>query len=154
MWPELREEVELELAMLRQHLDTFKTLRESTQHREPDRIETMALAGMLHGFYNGVENIFKRAAVHCDGGPPRGDAWRQRLLTNMTKAGRRRPIVISESLRIALVGYLDFRHFFRQAYAFHIKWDKMASLVAHCEETLADLETELHAFLKAVECKE
>jgi len=153
VWPELREEIELELAMLRQHLDSFKTLRESTQHREPDRIETMALAGMLHGFYNGVENIFKRVAVHCDGGLPRGEAWHQRLLANMTKAGRRRPIVISKSLRGALVGYLDFRHFFRQAYAFHIEWDKMAPLVAHCEETLTDLEAELRAFLNAMEPK-
>ena len=67
MWPELREEIELELAMLREHLRTFVELRKAAAVSEPGQVEVMALAGMLHGFYNGVENLFKRVAIHCDG---------------------------------------------------------------------------------------
>ena len=50
MWAELREEIELELAMLQEHLDSFAELREAVGRREPDAVETMALGGMLHGF--------------------------------------------------------------------------------------------------------
>lgn len=64
MWPELREEVELELAMIREHLATFAPALERCRQRAPDPIETAALGAMLHGFYNGVENIFKRVTVH------------------------------------------------------------------------------------------
>jgi len=58
--------------MMQEHLQTFASVLGPARDRAPDPIETPALGAMLHGFYNGVENIFKRVAVHCDGGPPRG----------------------------------------------------------------------------------
>ncbi|MFH0964327.1 MAG: hypothetical protein V2A58_09985 [Planctomycetota bacterium] len=148
---ELREEVELELAMLRRHLETFATLRQEVELREPDAVETMALAGMLQSFYNGVENIFKRVAVHCDGGPPSGGAWHRRLLASMADRGVKRLAVISEEFARELEGYLDFRHVFRGAYGFELRWRRMATLVKGCEGTLNGLEEELTAFFKARE---
>jgi len=35
---------------------------------------------MLHSFYTGVENIFKRVAVEIDGAPPTGESWHRGLL--------------------------------------------------------------------------
>ena len=151
MWPELKEEVEVELEMLGRHLDQFADLRREALREPPDRVQLMALAGMLHTFYTGVENIFKRISVHCNGGPPGGPAWHQNLLSAMTRPTSDRPAVISESLRHRLRGYLDFRHFFRQSYSFQLQWEKMEWLVEECEETFEQLQGELEQFLEAGE---
>ncbi len=44
--------------------------------------------------------------------------------------------------------YLEFRHVFRQAYAFDLRWEKMRSLVLGCEDTLRLLQVELESFLR------
>ena len=54
MWHDLKEEIELELAMLKKHLSDCSPLRKIALSRPPDHIESMALAAMLHAFYNGT----------------------------------------------------------------------------------------------------
>ncbi len=66
----------------------------------------------------------------------------------MTRPTKNRAAVISESLRDTLSEYLAFRHVFRQAYSFDLRWDKMSDLVLNCEPSLRHLETELEAFLR------
>mgnify|MGYP006307137265 CR=1 FL=1 len=83
MWSELREEVEVELQMLEEHLRQFSALRRKALEQTPDEVERLALAAMLNAFYNGVENVFKRIAHHCDGGVPAGARWHQTLLGAM-----------------------------------------------------------------------
>ncbi len=153
MWPELREEVELELAMMREHLVTFAPALERSCKRAPDPIETAALGAMLHGFYNGAENIFKRIAVHCDDGPPRGEGWHAALLDGMTRPGPNRPGAVSGPLAAELRKYLRFRHVFRHAYNVQLRWGEMADLVVACQGVLDRLEAEMDAFLKATEDK-
>jgi len=101
---------------------------------------------MLHSFYGGVENIFKRIADELDGQSPHGGAWHRELLDLMARQGKARPAVISEALVERLDGYLDFRHFFRHTYVFILRWDRMKPLVRGCEETLKLLEQELDRF--------
>ena len=104
---------------------------------------------MLHAFYTGIENIFKRIEVELGEELPPGDAWHRQLLRAMTLPGRNRRPVISPALEEALRDYLAFRHVFRQAYTFQLKWARMSRLVLGCEETLERLERELDAFLEA-----
>lgn len=151
MWPELREEIDLELAVIRQHLETFAAARRQAEAAAPDPIQTAALGAMLQASYNGVENIFKRIAVHCDGGPPRGDGWHTALRHRMIEPGTSRPPAISRSLASEIGKYLRFRHVFRCAYATQLRWEDMAELVADCRKVLGRLESELHAFLKDAE---
>lgn len=66
----------------------------------------------------------------------------------MAAPTRVRGALISESLRDILSEYLAFRHVFRQAYSFDLRWDKMSALVLNCETTFRRLETELEAFLQ------
>jgi hypothetical protein len=150
MWRDLKEEIELELTMLKKHLSDCSPLRNIVLSRPPDHIESMALGAMLHAFYNGIENIFKRITLHCGKGSPRSQAWHRQLLNSMAKTDQTRPAVISETLLNVLKNYLNFRHFFRQAYGFQIKWEKMAALVQDCEKTLSELENELIVFLNAI----
>ena len=102
---------------------------------------------MLHSFYTGIENIFKRIAEEIDGQIPAGEAWHPQLLDVMGQPGKGWRAVISQGTIERLDAYLDFRHFFRHAYIFSLRWDMMKGLVLGCEDTLRHLEAELDAFL-------
>lgn len=52
------------------------------------------------------------------------------------------------------MAYLQFRHVFRHAYLFHLRWEKMAPLVLHCEQLLADLEAALDLFSEQMQAHE
>jgi len=114
----------------------------------PTEIELSALAALLHSFYTGVENIFKRVAVELDGEPVRGDSWHRELLLRMKSPTAHRPALLSEELHDSLNEYLRFRHVFRNAYSFDLDWQKMSPLVLRLEETFKMLEKALDAFLK------
>ena len=43
--------------------------------------------------------------------------------------------------------YLQFRHVFRSAHVFMLKWDKMAPLIEDLEGAFGQLKSELEAFL-------
>lgn len=144
---ELFDEIELELAQLRQLMESFDSLRKDLTARTPTSVETIAIAGYLHSFYTGIENIFKRIS-RLDNDPARGENWHSRLLENMAISNRSRPAVISESLRDRLYEYLNFRHVFRHAYSFQLQWSKMAPLVVESEQVMIVIEASLRDFIK------
>jgi len=95
---ELQEQVAVELEQLQRLLHVHQELLEKCRKEAPNAIELSALAALLHGFYSGIENIFKRIVVELDGEPLRGNRWHRRLLDTMTRAGESRPQVISAPL--------------------------------------------------------
>lgn len=143
---EFREQAECELKLLRQLLTEYASLFESPRSELPGQVEVLALAAVMHSFYSGIENIFKRAAKLLNGGVPRSAMWHVDLLNSMCRASGSRPAVISEVLRTRLKKYLDFRHFFRHGYSFRLEWAQMEPLVLDCAETLDEFETELRRF--------
>jgi len=149
VWDRLRKQIEVEREQLQQLLVTHQPLLDKCTAAEPDAIELSALAAMLHAFYTGIESIFKRIEVELGQELPQGDAWHRQLLKAMARPGRGRPPVISAALEETLRDYLAFRHVFRQAYTFQLKWARMSALVLGCEETLRRLGGELDAFLEA-----
>ncbi len=148
MWDKLRKQVAVERQQLRWLLESYRALLERCAASPPSDIELSALAAMLHSLYNGIENIFKRIAGELDEQLPGGESWHRDLLDSMSCPGRGRPAVISQSLVERLDAYLDFRHFFRHAYVFSLRWDRMKGLVLGCDETLRQLEAELDSFLR------
>jgi len=116
-------------------------------HAHPTTVEIDAIAALLHSFYTGVENLFKRISIALDGGFPKSPAWHIQLLDSMARPTENRGAVISSDLRTALRTYLDFRHVFRHAYTFELNWSKMAPLVVDCPATFRKLEQELTRFL-------
>ena len=148
MWPKIEKQAAVEMSQLRNLLQTHHPLLEKCSHIKPDAIERSALAAMLHSFYTGIENIFKRVAVEIDGDPPKGEIWHRQLLDRMSHPDKQRPAVISEELRNKLSTYLEFRHVFRHAYTFELRWEKMAELVLDGEKTFAQLESEIRQFFK------
>jgi hypothetical protein len=147
VWDSLREQVQVELEQLTLQLRTYDRLLRKVAHTSPDAIELSALGAFLHSFYTGIENVFKRVSVEIDHTPPAGDFWHKRLLDAMTTATTRRGPVISASLAARLKQYLQFRHVFRQAYTFDLRWERMRDLVSECEATFHQFQTEVQVFL-------
>ena len=149
MWDKLRKQVVMECQELHRLLEIHRPLVLQCVRRPPNAIELSALAAMLHAFYNGIENILKRIAAEVDGRVPGGEFWHRELLEAMMKPNAVRPAAISDALSERLREYLEFRHVFRHAYTFDLRWEKMSALVHGCQDTLASFEVELEAFLRA-----
>ena len=149
MWDQLREQVTLERGQLRRLLNVHRSLLAQCAVSPPNYIELSALAAMLHSFYSGIENILKRTTLELGDRMPGGESWHKELLDGMTQpTGNRKP-VLSPGLRGRLKEYMEFRHFFRHAYTFDLRWDRMKTLVLGCEETLQLAEGELDRFFEA-----
>ena len=147
---ELQRYFETERRQINRLIDEYRPLLARLAAREPDGIERSALAAMLHSFYTGVENIFKRIATASDGGLPDGRNWHRDLLASMARPGAHRPAALSQAARLALRPYLDFRHVFRHGYGFDLQWEKMSGLVRGCEETWRLVQKDLAEFMAAL----
>jgi hypothetical protein len=146
VWDRLQEQVALERDQLRRLLEIHRPLVRKCVANPPDDIELSALAALLHSFYNGVENIFKRLTVELGDPLPGSEFWHKGLLDAMAQPTGRRTPVLSAGLRERLKEYMEFRHLFRQAYTFNLRWDRMKTLVLGCEAKLKLLEGELDLF--------
>jgi hypothetical protein len=154
VWRKLRKQIGVEREMLHAHLADYSPLLRKCALCEPDRVEMSALGAMLQGFYAGAENIFKRIRIELNEGLPTGEVCHKALLDSMTVPGPGRPAVLSAPLAQTLEEYLKFRHVFRGAYLFQLRWDRMSKLALNCNDVLDRLEGELDTFLKATEDKE
>lgn len=142
----LSKQVAVEREHLNRLIETHRPLLDKCVGEAPSDIELSALAAMLHSFYTGVENIFKRVALQLDGALPSGVSWHRELLDSMSQPHSIRAAIVSKALHERLKEYLKFRHVFRQAYAFQLQWEKIASLTLDCESTLRMLEEDLDTF--------
>jgi hypothetical protein len=144
----LQKQIRVEFSQLNQLLETHRSLFEKCKATKPDPIEQSALAAMLHAFYTGVENILKRIALEINGRLPEGEFWHRKLLDEMAAPAQNRPAIISIALKESLRNYLEFRHVFRHAYTFELRWEKMSGLVRDCEKVLQEIELELNSFCR------
>jgi hypothetical protein len=142
--PELKAEIQVEIDQLSKLLKDFIPLLLKSKDTFPDTIEKTALAGMLHSFYNGIENILKRIYLHQYKVSPKGENWHTVLLQKMTKTNENSQGMMSEELRIRLKTYMEFRHVFRHAYSFELQWKKMAPLAFNCEDVFKQFQKELN----------
>lgn len=146
-WDKFRKQQATEREQLRRLVTSMQPVLAKCRETTPSEIELSALAAMLHSFYTGIENIFKRVTIALDDEVLRGEAWHRELLQRMTRPGSNRPRLLTTELHDALLDYLRFRHVFRSAYSFDLDWQKMAPLVLRVEQTLSELEHVLDRFL-------
>jgi len=148
-WDRLVGQIAFECGQLEKLIEFYRPVMMKCAQAEPEPLEVANLAGMLHSFYSGVENVFKRIALELDGDLPSGPSWHSELLAAMFRAGPTRSGVISASLAARLREYLAFRHVFRSAYAFLLTWSRMEPLVMDCEATLRQFRQELESFVRS-----
>jgi hypothetical protein len=140
VWDELKEQVALERRQIHRLFRVHHALLEKCIASAPDDIELSALWAMLHSFYNGMENIFKRITVELGDPMPGSESWHNELLDSMTEASGNRNAVLPIPLRSRIKEYVEFRHVFRHDYTFDLRWERMKTLVLGCEETLQLVE--------------
>ncbi len=101
----------------------------------------------LHGFYNGVEQLFEWIAKEFDGTVPSGSVWHRQLLAQMQLAVPTvRPAVIRPTTRGALEKYLGFRHIVRNLYTGDFDAKRLAELIESLPPMLTDLQADLEQF--------
>lgn len=92
--------------------------------KEPDFIELTAAGGILHSFYNGLENIFVLFGKALDFNFKDSPQWHRNLIDFIFA----RFDFLPSGLRQPLAEYMGFRHFFRHSYGYTTKWEKCAHL--------------------------
>jgi hypothetical protein len=146
----LRKQIAVEQDLINRLLEEHRSLVRKCAADTPDAIERSALAAMLHSFYTGIENVFRRIAIECDGYSPDGDTWHRDILDAMAQPTGRRPAAISQDVHDVLKGYLGFRHMFRHLYSINLNWDRMAGLVLGVEAVWQKADAEFRAFLSTL----
>ncbi len=145
---DLKEEVFFQIDRLRCHVYSLDHLVQEVKSRIPTQTELLALAAYLHAFYLGIENVLERIAVILDKPSGKAHQWHSNLLRTMSEPTDQRKAVLSESLFRKLRDYLGFRHVFRHAYSFELRWSKMAPLVFDCTCVFEEFESEIRAFIE------
>lgn len=143
-------EIENELELIDELIESHTQLIERVEASTPNRIEISALATVLHSFYNGIENIFKRVANRLDKKLPDSEFWHQELLDQMNTDTTERPAVISDEMYEKLNIYLGFRHFFRHAYAFQFKWERIKELILDIHDLYDRFKEEIEQFIESL----
>ena len=144
---------------IRRELDRVETVVERAQaiwaDATPDaeqdyRVDAVALN--LHGFYAGVERIFKTIATRVDQSMPGGGNWHQELLKQMnTELPGVRPAVLSDASHKKLDRYRGFRHVVRNVYTVDFDPEQIGLLIKRLPETMEYVRDDLRDFADTLE---
>lgn len=144
---------------IRRELDRIETVVDRAQaiwaDAEPEddsdyRVDAVALN--LHGFYAGLERIFKTIATRVDRSMPEGGNWHQELLEQMnTDLPGVRPAVLSDASHKKLDRYRGFRHVVRTVYTFDFDPEQIDLLMKRLPETVEHVYDDLQTFADALE---
>lgn len=125
----LSERIQRDVALIDQLFTAYADLLAQVEEHTPDLIQVTALASVLHSFYNGLESIFVKVARDIDHSVPTGDRWHRDLLEQMGEANAFRNALFPSPLLTQIQDYLAFRHFYRHAYSFFLRWEELKELV-------------------------
>ena len=143
----IKEQIKFKIEDIDKLFLEYELIFEKIQRDIPDLFDMTILASVLHSFYNGLENIFEIIAKNVDGSVPSGNKYHQELLHQMASENNMRNEVINEELYLKLREYATFRHFYRHAYSFQLKWEKMKPLVDGVKEVWKEIKEELEEFI-------
>ncbi len=113
--------------------------------RQADEAYLKAVAYDLHGFYTGLERIFRSVADTIDDNVPEGEYWHRNLLLQIAgHIENVRPALLSEETAANLQEYMRFRHRIRNIYSFNLVPERIEGLVGRLpavhEKVRANLE--------------
>lgn len=141
----IREDIEFE----QEEIDSLFQLYQKElldMEESPNQVELIAVAGVLHSFYNGIEKILLIIANNIDKNIPSDLNWHKSLLEQMAKENKHRKAVLTRDMKNDLLKYLGFRHFFRHSYSFHLKWERMEELVKSIHNVWEKFKAEISTF--------
>ena len=120
----VKTKIDYEISQIDELIEKSKILITLCKNKEPDFIEVTAIGGILHSFYNGLENIFVLIGKTLGFDFKSSPQWHRNLVDFMFS----QPDFLPSDLRSLLTEYMGFRHFFRHTYGYTIKWEKCSHL--------------------------
>lgn len=142
----ISQRVQRDVALIDHLLAAYADLLLQVEQKPPDLVQVTALASVLHSFYNGVESIFIIIAKEIDDAVPSGDRWHRDLLEQMGMANEFREAVLPLPIQLQLQNYLAFRHYYRHAYSFFLRWEELRELVLPLTAVWDQTRTVLNQF--------
>ena len=134
--------IEYEISQIDELMDKSQILVSLCQQKEPNFIEITAIGGILHSFYNGIENIFVLIGKSIDFDFKSSPQWHRALIDCMFA----QPDFLPSDMRLRLTEYMGFRHFFRHTYGHTIKWDKCSSLFLEMHSFWQKIKESIYKF--------
>ncbi len=120
----IKVKINYEISQIDELLEKSQVLLALVKNKEPDFIEITAIGGILHSFYNGIENIFVLIGKNLNFNFNSSPQWHRKLVDFMFSQNNFLPA----DLRLLLTEYMGFRHFYRHTYGYTIKWEKCSHL--------------------------
>jgi predicted nucleotidyltransferase len=123
----------------------------SSLKEPPTQLEMNGLASYLHQYYTAIEGIFRRIAINIDNSLPTGEKSHLDLLTQMSSdiSNVRKAVINPQQYQI-LKEYLGFRHFFRHAYGYQLRWAEIRLKLMIMPENFAELKINIEELLTSL----
>ncbi len=151
----MKERIPKEIERIQDELSQIDTIVSHAQHdwhefiRKGEEAYLKAVAYDLHGFYTGLERIFKSVANTIDDRIPSGENWHKELLEQMTMEIKGvRPALLSNEAKDLLDEFMRFRHRVRNIYSFNLIPERVKSLVERLPEAHEKSKGEFLAFIQ------
>ena len=106
-------------------------------------LELNGVGNLLCNVYSGIENILKQILNERGASISKSNSWHSDLLAIAVDNG-----IITGNTKQQLNKYLGFRHFYRHAYSFVIKLEKLTPLAKCVFDVYSSFEKEIEIFLK------
>ena len=140
--------IEHEISRIEKSLKDVKPLLDLCKIREPDIIEMIASAQVLHSFYNGVEAIIVLFFKYLNETLPNDFKWHKTLLEMAFGQNTKNVSIIKNEMKMVLDKYLTFRHFIRYSYGSELEWTEMEPLVNGLGEVWESIKNDFEDFIK------
>lgn len=144
---EIKTKILYEISEIDELLSKSSVLFQKCMVQEPDYIELSAVGSTIHSFYNGLENIFLVIQKNIDKKSSSKERWHSELLLSMFEENENRKSVLSLTFKDTLTDYMGFRHFFRHAYGYHLRWDLAKPLFENMQEIWNNVKKDILKFV-------
>lgn len=144
----LKEDIMGEQESIEDILHRLQHIQAEFNSQKKDYVTEPAMGTYLMNFYNGVENIIKRASKVYYHTMPRGNNWHKDLLLLAANPPNNKEAIITEGIAMRLGPYMKFRHRFISGYGFQLESEKMAELISNCNDLWNDIKNSIEQFLK------
>ncbi len=127
------ENIDREIALI-------ESLLTKSRNTALDDIEIRAAALSLSTVYNGIEKVLEFAMKDQHVNLPTGSNWHAELLEIAE-----RHLLIDQTTRAELLGFMAFRHFIRHAYSFEIEPDAIVEILSTCPHLVKSFRRQIEA---------
>lgn len=130
----------------------FSDIDDRKKGAKRSKVKLESLGYKLHNLYCAFEDLFKTVARHFENQVEDIAKYHKELLKRMAiHIEGVRPALLSEETLRVLDELRAFRHFFRHAYAYELKYEKVKPVIESTDKIRVLYKGEIERFLKELE---